>query len=276
MDKIRESFFSGSWYPARREEVVAQIEKWDSELAPAVSNSFSAIVPHAGWYFSGLLAFDAIRRLKKNIDVVIIAGGHLPENYPFLFWSCKSCRTPFGLLDVQVDIRDVLIGKTDSSFDDSPDNTIELQLPLVHNHFQNIPIVPLRIPAGRQAIDFIPVIEEVLEKKKLNAAFIGSTDLTHYGPNYSFTPRESVANPELWVKESDERILKAMIERNGEEILRLANSCRSACSAGAAAAASLWQKSSGAEGGQLLKYETSLSRHPSSSFVGYGSVVYPC
>jgi len=273
---MRESYFSGSWYPARQHDVLAQIEKWDRELGPADQSSSSAIVPHAGWFFSGHLAYDAIRRLKKEVDVLVVAGGHLPGNHPLLFWSCSSCETPLGALEVQGEIRDILIEKTDSSIDDSPDNTIELQLPLLRYHFENTPVVPVRIPAGSQALDFVSTLKEVLVKKKLTAAFIGSTDLTHYGPNYSFTPRESLKNPEAWVKESDERILKAMIDGDGGEILRLAKTDRSACSAGAAAAASLWGTESSGDKGLLLNYETSLSRHPSSSFVGYGSVIYPC
>ena len=63
---------------------------------------------------------------------------------------------------------------------------------------------------------------------------LGSTDLTHYGSNYNFSPSDSLNDPLKWVEESDRRILKAMMEMNPEKVLNEAKTSQSACSAGAA------------------------------------------
>ncbi|MBB6478905.1 AmmeMemoRadiSam system protein B [Spirochaeta isovalerica] len=275
MDKIRSSHFSGSWYPEREEDVRRQIEKYEEILGKAEMDSVSAIVPHAGWYFSGHLAYDAIRRLKQDVDLVLILGGHLPADYPFLFWTDNICNTPLGALEVHKGIRDRLLERLNGVSDDSPDNTIELQLPFIKSHFVDIPIVPLRVPAGTSSLRFHEVLGDVISDVGQSAVVIGSTDLTHYGPNYGYIPGDSIENPEIWVENSDRKILRAMENFRGKDILDLADQDRSACSAGAAAAAALWGKSCGSEKGVLLQYENSLSRHQSSSFVGYGALVYP-
>ncbi|MBN2658803.1 MAG: AmmeMemoRadiSam system protein B [Spirochaetales bacterium] len=276
MDKLRKAYFSGSWYPDRKEDVLQQIEEYNRKLGPAEESALSVIVPHAGWYFSGHLAYDAVRRIKTDVQVVFILGGHLPDNQPFLFWSGDHCETPLGSLEIHRGLRDSFMKDLNAQFDNSPDNTIEVQLPFIRSHFGNIPIVPLRVPAGPSALLFPDTVQEILLKSNLKAAFIGSTDLTHYGPNYGFAPEDSLENPRKWVEDSDRKILEAMKTFSGADILRYGSDDSSACSAGAAAAASLLGRISGSVQGRLLWYETSLTRHQSSSFVGYGSLIFPC
>ncbi len=274
MDKLRKAYFSGSWYPGNAVEVENQLKKWELSLTHFDGSICSGIVPHAGWFFSGLMAYDVIRRFSTELDILYILGGHLPENGPFLCSEESSYETPCGNLSIHGEALKYLKEKHPFQIENNPDNTIEVQLPLIRSALGEIPIVPIRVPAGPISLEIAESIVEYSTKKNINTAVLGSTDLTHYGQNYSFSPDDSKNDPLEWVKDSDSKILQAIIDINTDKILEYAKKNKSACSAGAAAGAALFAKSQGSVKGQLLAYDTSYSKHKSESFVGYGSVVY--
>jgi AmmeMemoRadiSam system protein B len=154
------------------------------------------------------------------------------------------------------------------------DNTIEVQLPFIKALMGTVEIVPLRVPSGDKCLEIVPIIIEYAAINNLKIAVIGSTDLTHYGPNYNFEPESSLADPVEWVRKRDNKILQAMINNQVQEILNLSRIEYSACSAGAAACTSLFASLKNNSRGKLLKYDTSLSKHEADSFVGYGSIIY--
>ena len=105
---------------------------------------------------------------------------------------------------------------------------------------------------------------------------IGSTDLTHYGDNYGFTPHGIGAGAGKWVKEvNDRRRIEALVAVELEKALERAGREHSACSVGAAVAAARFAERSGAQGGELLEYRTSYDLSPSPFFVGYAGIIYP-
>lgn len=274
MDRLRKAFFSGSWYPGNAAEVKKQLNKWELSLSPFEENICSGIVPHAGWFFSGMIAYDVIRRFSPELDILFILGGHLPENGPFLCSEESSYETPCGNLSIHCEALNYLKEKHAFQIENSPDNTVEVQLPFIRSLLGELPIVPIRVPAGSLSLEIVESIVAFSTKKNLKTAVLGSTDLTHYGQNYSFNPENSKSNPLEWVKDSDGKILQAMIDINPGKILEYAKENKSACSAGAAAGAALFARRQGSVKGEILAYDTSYSRHQSESFVGYGSVVY--
>ena len=106
------------------------------------------------------------------------------------------------------------------------------------------------------------------------SSLLGSTDLTHYGPSYDFAPEGSGEAAVRWVREvNDRRFIDAVVALDGEEAVRLALRERSACSAGAAAAAIAFARAGGATAARLLHYRTSLDVMPAASFVGYAAIL---
>ena len=104
---------------------------------------------------------------------------------------------------------------------------------------------------------------------------IGSTDLTHYGPNYGFLTKGIGPSAVEWVKkENDKGFIDRALEDGCGGLLKHAEENDSACSAGAAASAMATCKALGAEKGILLDYYTSYDIMPDDSFVGYAGIVY--
>ena len=104
---------------------------------------------------------------------------------------------------------------------------------------------------------------------------IGSTDLTHYGPNYGFMAKGLGPSSVEWVKKENDRLfIEQALQMNAEGLLRHAVENDSACSPGAVASAVTTCKALGAEHGVLLDYYTSYDIMPDDSFVGYAGIVY--
>ncbi|MFW6139089.1 MAG: AmmeMemoRadiSam system protein B, partial [Spirochaetota bacterium] len=115
----------------------------------------------------------------------------------------------------------------------------------------------------------------VTKQLGLEGCFIGSTDLTHYGPNYGFSPRGIGGDSLTWMKEvNDKRVIDLFLALDPEGVMKEASVSKNACCPGAAAAAISAVKEMGVEKGSLVEYATSYDVHPDTSFVGYAGVVY--
>lgn len=116
---------------------------------------------------------------------------------------------------------------------------------------------------------------ETAGKLGLSIVVIGSTDLTHYGPNYGFTAKGRGKTAVDWVsKENDRRVIDAMLRMDPEAVIREGLTNDNACCCGAAAAAIAAGKAMGAEKAEQLAYATSYDKSPGDSFVGYVGVLF--
>jgi AmmeMemoRadiSam system protein B len=112
-------------------------------------------------------------------------------------------------------------------------------------------------------------------------AYIGSTDLTHYGPNYGFLPEGIGQQGLAWAKDvNDRRLIELMRLMKAEEIVREASEHRNACGSGAIAATLAACKLAGAQQGVLLDHVSSQEvarsmQYPASDdAVGYAGMVF--
>jgi len=281
---IRKSHFSGTWYPDTAvacEKEIRQFLQGKKTGEFAAANPKGGLVPHAGWYFSGSIACHVIHALTQGEtpDTVVIFGMHMhPESQPCMMPK-GAWETPFGPLPVQEDLAAELEKtfsfqiETNTRF--RQDNTIELQLPFVKYFFPDVKILALGVPPADISPQIAKKITEIASGLKLGLRVIGSTDLTHYGNNYGFTPKGSGPDALDWVRrENDRSFIDAVLSMNPSDVIREGLSRHNACCAGAAAAALTAAKEMGAVKAESLAYATSYDRHPSDSFVGYAGIVF--
>lgn len=281
--EIRKADFAGSWYPREAEACEKEITRFlaDSSMAePAVSKPLAAIVPHAGWYFSGSIACNTIHRLYGGVSptAVVIFGMHLHPRSPLHMMVKGAWETPFGLLPVAEDLAQSLRSrfefKEETPFSYTPENTIELQLPFVRYFFGEVRILPIGVPPNPLALEVAAVLVELARVSGCELKFIGSTDLTHYGLNYGFSPRGSGKAAVEWVRnENDRQMIDAMLAMHPEAVITEALEHQNACCAGAAAAAIHGAKLLGADHAQQVAYATSYDKSPGDSLVGYTGIV---
>lgn len=271
--KLRPRNLPVGWYPQSPRETRYAIEQFKSNTRSKDTKGLSGVLPHAGWYYSGQLANDVFINLRREYNTICIIGGHLPPGKQILAAFDEGFETPLGAIENNLKLLDSVKKHFPVIEDNFADNTVEIQLPLVKYYFPDSKILWLRVSPSAISIELGQFLAELNKNHEL--ALIGSTDLTHYGPNYSFHPKGQGPDALTWVKEqNDKNFIDHLLNLELTKALDHANENHSACSAGGAVCSAAFAKASGINQGRLIKYNTSYDIQPASSFVGYAAIIY--
>ncbi len=282
--KTRKADFAGSWYPSSASECEKEIQNFLKSQLPAPSlgrRPVGGIVPHAGWFFSGSIACNVIKALADEPapDVIFIFGMHLHPGSSSYLMKEGAWETPFGELLIDETIAGQLAEKfpfvIETPDNYTPDNTIELQLPFIKYFFQDCKIVPIGVPPNKKCMEIGAFTVKTANRLGRRIKVVGSTDLTHYGLNYGFTPKGTGKEALDWVvNENDRSVIDAMLSMEPEKVLSEALASQNACCAGAVTAAIAAGKQVGAKNAQMMAYATSYDKIPGNSFVGYVGIIF--
>jgi AmmeMemoRadiSam system protein B len=277
------------WYPDNEREIVRLIAEWGGLPPEEERRGLSGVAPHAGWFFSGALAWKTIRSLAADAGTVAVIGGHLGVRDGIVAAEEGGFKTPFGTMGADTELLERLAAMIGIGPDRAADNTVEIQIPLVRYAFPNARLLWLRCPPSGLASELGRGLSEAAAALGRKVVVVGSTDLTHYGSSYGFQPAGSGKEGLRWMREvNDRRFLDALLSLDEREIIDRGVRERSACSAGGAAAACAFAKAeairaAGSEAettrsalpaGILLGYRTSYDLKAGNDFVGYGSVLF--
>ncbi len=283
----RKPVFAGSWYPGNAAECEKLIREFltDERFNVQPNGGYlGGIVPHAGWIFSGSLACNVIAGLQaqentRKPDTIIVFGMHLPPNVSGYIMAEGAWETPLGELVIDEamarPIAEQFSLKVETANRFTPDNTIELQLPFIKYFFPEAKLVPIGPPAAATAVEIGERAAKMAESAGKTIKIVGSTDLTHYGPNFGFTPAGKGREAYNWVKDKNDRqVIDAMLDMAPETVIKEGLSNHNACCPGAAAAAIAAVKSLGAQNARFVGYSSSYEHSPGDTFVGYGGVLF--
>jgi len=277
--QIRDYSLPAGWFPGSGEEVTAEISRYLSgrNVSPC---SRAVISPHAGWYYCGHLAALGIASLERNADTVAVIGGHLPSGSPPLFAMEDAVKTPFGAFPVDAELRSLLIDELSGKEDKYRDNTVEALLPMARYFFPNARLLWIRFGEDISSFKAGKTISKTALKLGRKINVIASTDLTHYGDNYGFSPKGRGEAALSWVRDvNDVSFIKAVESAGAEEVLRCARNDKSACSAGAVLGAMGFAEEEKLGNAHLLEYATSADIDKKKgavpgSFVGYAAMAF--
>jgi AmmeMemoRadiSam system protein B len=274
---LRRPSLPPGWYPSGAEEIKQFLGRFDRP-----GGALAAIAPHAGWYYSGSLAALAISSLDPGAETVVVAGGHLPTDYPVLIAREDAAAVPLGIIEMDAEFRDILQEELRCETDSFRDNTVEVQLPMVKYFFPDARLVWLRLPPRSSSLEAGNIIACAAARLGRKTVLLGSTDLTHYGDNYGYAPHGRGRKALDWVRNvNDAAFIKAVLEDRPEDALAHAAAMFSACSAGAALACMGFARETQAGPAGLLAYSTSADVGPADggevpdSFVGYAAINWP-
>jgi AmmeMemoRadiSam system protein B len=279
--EIRRKGLPAGWYPDSAEACCREIEEFLNSFDKSVleeTEIYGGVIPHAGWYFSGKLAcmvFHAASR-KSQPDIVAVMGGHLGSG-PGLLYFEQGWETPLGVIEIDRDLSRAFKESSNLTIEGPEllDNTVEIQLPLVKYFFPESRLVAARAPHSQAAVAMGRDLAGLARDQGKTIKIFGSTDLTHYGPNYGFSPQGSGDRALDWVRrENDKGFIDAVLSMDETALLDHAARNHSACSAGAAAAAMAACRSRGSQKVLLLDYYTSADIMRNDSFVGYAGFVF--
>lgn len=272
---LRPRYLPEAWYPGSAAEIRAQLASFEAS-EPSIKEAAwacAAIAPHAGWYFSGHCAWLAWRAAAEA-DVAVVVGGHLPRGADFLRAPADTLATPLGPLRVDGEL-DAFIGRRlDAAPDRAADNTVEIHLPFLKARFPEAAAAWFRAPNDLGAARLGIALAEYARESGKRLFVLGSTDLTHYGPNYGWSPGGKGPSGQAWAAQADQAIVEAYAGMDAEKALSLADERAASCSVGAAIAALSFAQALGRAGGKVLELCSSADRQAGASFVGYAAIAY--
>ncbi|HIJ54094.1 MAG TPA: AmmeMemoRadiSam system protein B [Planctomycetes bacterium] len=290
--QTRKPVVAGQFYPGWHDSCVAEINECleAGTLSESLPETIVAgIVPHAGWTFSGIVAalvFSAIKKRHEDVNTFVIFGaahgyfGQVPAVYEAGTWL-----TPLGEVAVDEELAGAVLS-SGAAISDSvahrAEHSIEVQLPFIQHLFAGAKILPILVPPTEQAVALGAGVGNVIsrdEHKKV--VCIGSTDLTHYGPRYGFTPMGTGPEALQWASRlNDRQFIDLALKLEPQRMLASAAENYNACGAGAAAAAVAVARKLGKTEGLLLAHtnsnEVMLRRMGTTSAdsVGYAAIIF--
>jgi len=289
--QIRKPIVAGQFYPGQHDSCVDEISQYleQSTISETLPETIVAgIVPHAGWTFSGQLAalvFAAIRQAHEKVNTFVIFGaahGYLGQQ-PALYEAGRWI-TPLGEVTIDEELAEQVLAEQAAVSDTQAhgsEHSIEVQVPFIQYLFAGAKILPIVVPPAEQAIALGEAVGDIISKAQKKIVCIGSTDLTHYGPRYGFTPMGTGRNALQWASEvNDKEFIDLALKLEAESLLTSAAENSNACGPGAAAAAVAAAKKLGKTKGLLLAHTNSneVMLHnmgtSSADSVGYAAIVF--
>jgi len=286
---IRASAVAGQFYPGDlsecREELTSYLE---TGLRHVVGQPIGGIVPHAGWVFSGAVAGEVLAVLCADpaIETVVCFGAmHRPvAGSVGVVDSSHAWRTPLGEIALDRALAEAVVSASPKLLADAAahelEHSIEVQVPFIQHLAPSAKLLPVIVPPTAAAPQVGRVVAEQVHATGRNAIYVGSTDLTHYGPRYRFTPKGSGPDALAWAKEvNDRRLLDKVMAMKAEFIVPEAIEHQNACGSGAVAATIEACRVAGADRADLLRHTTSnevaAGRFgPMADAVGYAGLVF--
>ncbi|MFH1746025.1 MAG: AmmeMemoRadiSam system protein B [Planctomycetota bacterium] len=236
----RQPAVAGRFYPSDPETCGRMVDEMllgvDTPAAPG------AIVPHAGWVYSGRTAARGIAGVAayKPETVVIFGATHSGSRNPASVYAAGIWETPLGKLEIDSELADQLTSGAGLVADPAPhrhEHAIEVQLPFIQRLIPDVKIVPIAVLPEQAAEDVGRFCGRQANKSERRVAFLASTDLTHYGPSFGFEPHGHGREGVRWAKEvNDRRFIDLVVRMEAGSVVSEAAINHNACGAGAVAA----------------------------------------
>ena len=286
---VRSPAVAGRFYPADpvecRQEAQSYLDAGRGSLGP--TPWIGGVVPHAGWVCSGAIAGQTIATMAAcgSVDVVVVFGAvHTPYRFEFgALDSHVKWALPGRESSLPLEVQRQLLGKG-TVFGVEPrlherEHAVEVEVPLIQLAWPNATILPIEVPAVSMAALIGRKTAQTLQVARIKAVYLASSDFTHYGTNYGFTPAGVGPAAMQWTKDNDRRLLSMIGRLAVEEIVPEVAKHQNACGAGAIAAMLAACREHGSKEARLLTHATSyetlakvMPQQPTNA-VGYASIV---
>lgn len=261
---MRLAAVAGQFYPGSGAELEQQLNGMlhtEKEL-PVLG----AVVPHAGYIYSGQVAAAVYSRLPKAETYVIIGPNHHGLGSPVAL-SRESWRTPLGVVEPDEELADALAGSIIDHDETAHlhEHSIEVQIPFLQKRFQGFKILPIcmGLQDEQTAVEVGQELSLAVQKINRRCIVIASSDFTHYQPQET-------------ARKVDAKLLEAILNMDVPELYdRVYRYDATACGYGPIAAVITATSAMGAKAGKLLAYATSGDVSGDySQVVGYGAIVF--
>ncbi len=176
----RKMAVAGYFYSNSRDELSSFMEE-NKYIGEKVDTAL-AIVPHAGYMYSGKVAVKTISKAKLSDTVIILGVNHTGFGESIAVWDKGSWQTPFGDIEIDENLASEII-KTSFAKSDIVahvrEHSIETMLPILKYFNENIKIVPISL-MGMSMSKIRAFAKDLRYFVEAGYSIIVSSDFNHY------------------------------------------------------------------------------------------------
>jgi AmmeMemoRadiSam system protein B/AmmeMemoRadiSam system protein A len=190
----RPAGLAGSWYPDGRANLLSAAHFLMRATASAptpAARPIALVVPHAGWNYSGLAAATAFRLLHRgDFDrVVVLAPSHHGRFRGYALDDAIAYETPLGEVPVCAEAMSALASDVARFVPGvtGPEHAVEIELPFLQASLGSFSLVPILV-GDTDADTQAAFAKRLAALDDGHTLFVFSSDFTHYGPRYGFSP----------------------------------------------------------------------------------------
>ena len=225
------STIAGAWYPGTERDIRALADKWERRIAaeatagPGAAAAYPSkpnvlLLPHAGWAYSGEIAWRAVRLARDAgfSRVVVLAPSHRAwiENR-LVAPEADAISTPLGEIAIDRDWLDRLALVAPVARSDKvhlAEHSAQIEYPLLQlalgKGFTLVPLVMGSFGADQMAM-CARALQRLMDDRTL---LVISSDFTHYGDDFSYAPYGTAGGEDVRAK---------VAEIDGEAFERIAD-----------------------------------------------------
>jgi AmmeMemoRadiSam system protein B len=261
---MRNPAVAGQFYPGSAEGLRRQLDELLKNAGKEKLPIIGAVVPHAGYIYSGWVAAEVYACMPAKETFVILGPNHHGLGAPISL-SKDSWRTPLGVVETDAELADALSGSIidNDELSHRHEHSIEVQLPFLQMRFSRFKILPVSMGMQDEetAVEVGEDIARVARQLNKKVIVIASSDFTHYEP-------QEIA------RKVDATLIEAILNMDVHELYqRVYSHNATACGYGPIAAAITASNLLGATSGKLLRYATSGDVvEDYSQVVGYAAI----
>jgi len=262
---MREMVVAGQFYPDSKERLEKEIKKYLKREPDATIKA--AVVPHAGYLFSGRCAGKVFSKIPRAGTYVIIGVNHrgIGEDVAV---SLEPFHTPLGIVGNDVELGEEILRALqiyESEDAHQMEHSIEVQLPFLQSIYENPTIAPILLKNYdlEKCKKVSGAIVNSANKLRRRIVVIASSDFTHTGHAYDFSGSLDI----------DKEAIDKILALDSEGFLETAAKT-TICGAGAIATAIEAGKLMNISKGELLEYYDSSSILNNENKVGYAGIVF--
>ncbi|NOY86599.1 MAG: AmmeMemoRadiSam system protein B [Deltaproteobacteria bacterium] len=199
MENIRQPAVAGQFYPGMDDILEKQVSSFLTD-GVAETGVLGAVMPHAGYIYSGSVAGETVSHLDVPGKVILLGPNHTGAGARISVFPSGSWSMPFGRLPVDEKLAGLIIdGITGAGPDRMAhvrEHSIEVQLPFLYYRkkgpFTFVPITLSMLPED-ECRDVGLALARIIQSSDDDILIVASSDMTHYESDESARKKDSLA-----------------------------------------------------------------------------------
>jgi MEMO1 family protein len=264
---IRPAVVAGSFYPGTPERLLARAADLITGDLPKM-RGIGAVVPHAGYIYSGRVAGAVYARLVFSDVFVILGPNHTGAGAGVAIMTDGTWETPLGQVPIDTELAKAILRNAQTIEDDDlghrREHSIEVQLPLLQACGRPFSFVPICLFSSEYAVcqDVGMAVAQAIAGSDRSVLIVASTDMSHYVGREQAKIKDHLAIEAIMA--CDPQRLHRVVRREGITM----------CGFHPTTALLIAARELGATSAELISYATSADvTKDDSSVVGYAGLV---